>query len=114
MWEKIVKSIIPEIKAQVAETIKGAENVTVGDINITINVGGQPIHPKFPPGTDAKKIAKIDLTPELEELIENKIMEKLKAQKEHIESLPQREQLQFISDSSSATYSEVLSSFERD
>lgn len=108
---ELVKNAVPELKAQVAEQLKvqGAENATInitlnlhtGDINnVTVNV---------PLGTDLSKIASTEITPEIENKIQQRTLEDLSAQQAQLESLPDREVAMVVANSTLASMGAVVS-----
>ena len=97
---ELIKKLIFEFKAQIMEKAQLSES---GDVNI----GGKHTHYHFPPETDLKKIADVIITPEFEDRIVNKAVDKINAQEKHLETMPDQEQLQTITDATSASIIEI-------
>jgi hypothetical protein len=96
-WEKtadILKKLIPEIKAQLAE-----------NANITIHLGDIVVKQKITQPIDAEKVA--SLNPEMEDRIIRRVLEKLQPQVDYLDSLSEKEQLQKITDVTSGTIIEA-------
>ena len=100
---KLINSLVPEIKAQVAEKMKfiGAENAT---FNLTVKVQtGDSFTFNLPPGTDFTKIATTKMTPEITDRIQQKTLEHLSEQQLQFASLSDLDATRFVVGSTLAT-----------
>jgi uncharacterized alkaline shock family protein YloU len=104
-WEDKIEKLIPKITAQVAEQIKGADNI--GPINIHIHIGDvhQKTELKLSEGISKEEAA--ELIRKNEQILV-KVGEDLKAKRDYIQTLPEREQIEQVVLSTTASIDAVL------
>ncbi len=89
-WGKvldIIKKIIPEIKAKVQVAEKLSFNITIFKKVVNVNL---------PPGTDLDKV--VSIPPDRYPQIEDRALSELKKNEDQLDSMPEDERLQKITD----------------
>ena len=103
---QIAKGLIPEINAQAKAQFTESGNVT----GLSVHVGDNIYVTKFPEGTDIRKVMKLELTPEVEKLVEKEVTRQLLANKDRITNLPERDRNQLIVDYSATSIASTATS----
>ena len=108
-WSNIsdfIKSLIPSIKAQIAEKVQiGDKDAT----NITVNIENITIQSAIPQQANPKKIAEAEITDDLKERIKEDVMRDLRKKYPGLPSFKKTEQYQLITDSTSSSTATIIS-----